>query len=323
MKVLYESTLSDSYIYGMFNVDQAMTKKIADAFTNGLAIDSSYIEEQILQIKRTRISPLSEQVLNAFETGKILLMYARGVKIPQALPFVITKIKGATKAVIFVNSYGTINENSLVAGGHSLNILMKDLYVLMEGAYIAQSYYEYPKKLERSLGLMKFTNALYTSMILRILNKEYALSMNQDLYNQVSFVISRFYMEKVWGSENHDVVFNYAVSNTNSATVNRNDMLLMDDTYTQKKIEKISDLINFIHDLNPRMEKLNMRYFTECYINTYRAPAILSMDTLPYFLFTVAAVYCGSFIVNQPALNDIIKNTKGANIFYSELSKIL
>jgi len=80
--------------------------------------------------------------------------------------------------------------------------------------------------------------------------------------------------------------------------------------------------MTFIKSISPRLDTLSIRYFTEYYINTYRAPALLSMDTLPYMLFTLSTTYCGSFIVNQPTINDIIKNTKNSNIFYNELSKI-
>jgi len=229
---------------------------------------------------------------------------------------------GKNKVVIFVNNYGTISDSGAVSGGKLLNIQMKDLYVLMEGAYLAWAYYEYPIKFQRSIGLMKLTNNIYTSMVIRILNKEYALSMNQDLFNNVSYCVSRFYLESVWGCENHDLVFTYA-SQTCTNTVNKSNLMILDDEYTHAKIQSIDQLMSFIKTISPRLESLNIRYFTEYYINMYRAPALLGMDTLPYFIFAVAATYCGSFIVNQPIINDIIKNTKNSNIFYNELSKIV
>lgn len=322
MNIFYESTLSDSYIYGLFNNDLTMTKRISDAVKTGMIIDNSYIQEQILQIKRTRLSPLVDNVLNAYDDGNILLVYSKNIKITQAIPFVVLKMGGKNKVVIFINNYGSISDSGTVAGGKTLNVPMKDLYVLMEGAYLAWAYYEYPVKFQRSIGLMKLTNNIYTSMVIRILNKEYALSMNQELFNKVSFSISRFYLEQVWGCENHDLVFTYA-SQTCTSTVNKSNLLILDDEYTQAKIQSVDQLMVFIKSISPRLDTLNIRYFTEYYINMYRAPALLSMDTLPYFIFTMAATYCGSFIVNQPIINDIIKNTKNSNIFYNELSKIV
>ena len=322
MKIFSESTLSDSYIYGLFNNDLTMTKRISEAVKNGLVIDSSYIQEQILQIKRTRLSPLVDNVLNAYENGNLLLIYSKLTKITQAIPFVVLKMGGKNKVVVFVNNYGQISDSGNVNGGKTLTVPMKDLYVLMEGAYLAWAYYEYPVKFQRSIGLMKLTNNIYTAMVMRILNKEYALSMDQELFNKVSYTVSRFYLERVWGSDNHDLVFTYATQTCTSA-VNKQNLLLLDDQFTQAKVQSVDQLMEFIKTISPRLDTLNIRYFTEYFINMYRAPALLGMDTLPYFIFALSATYCGSFIVNQPIINDIIKNIRNSNIYYNELSKIV
>jgi hypothetical protein len=321
MNVFNESTLSDSYIYGLFNNDSSMTKRIAEAIKNGLVIDSSYIQEQILQIKRTRLSPLVDNVLKAYEDGTIILIYSKLIKIPRVIPFVVLKMGDKNKVVIFVNNHGTITDSGVVNGGKALTVPMKDLYVLMEGAYLAWSYYNYPVKFQRSIGLMKLTNNIYTTMVINILNKEYGLSMNPDLFNTVSFCVSRFYLERIWELESRDLIFNYALQILPN-TANRATLSITNDEYTQANIDSIDKLITFIKNISPRLDTLNTRYFTECYINLYKDVALLSMDTLPYFIFTLVATYCGSFMVNQPKISDIIKNTKGSNIFYNELSKL-
>ena len=71
------------------------------------------------------------------------------------------------------------------------------------------------------------------------------------------------------------------------------------------------------------MEKLNLRYFTDYYIRTYKGSAIFGMECLPYFLFTISSALLGSFIVNQPIITDITKRIKNINIFYPELVKVL
>lgn len=322
MKIYNESTLSDSYIYNGINTDLTMTKRIAEAIKTGETLDGSYIQEQILQMRRTRLSPLVDDVIRAFENGTILLVYSRTIKIPKAIPFVVLKMGGKNKVAVFVNNYGTISDSGVVDGGKSLTVPMKDLYVLMEGALIAWAYYEYPVKFQRSMGLMKLTNIIYTTMIVNILNREVSLSLEQDLFNKVSFCVSRFYLERVWGCDNHDIVFNYAVQ-TCSTTLIRSSLTIVDDEYTNAKIENIDQLITFIKTLSPKLDSMNTRYFTECYINSYLDPALFGMDTFPYFMFAVAATYCGSFIVRQNVISTIIKNTKSANTFYSELSRLI
>lgn len=320
MAFFNESTLTDSMIYKMFNNNQEMTTRLANALKTGEILPASSISEQLLQIKRTHISPLSDDVIKAFDEGKILLVYNNKIKVPQGIPFVIMKTANGNKAIIFVSNYGNLSKPD-VEGKKYLNMSMKDIYVLMESSFIAYKYYEYPASIQKNAGLMKFCCSVYTSMLMRILNKEYALSLDQNLYNSVSFSISKFFLENIWELQNKDLVNAYASSGLNN--INRVDLKLTEDKYETSKIQNISELIAFIQLLSPRLKTLNIRYFVEAYMNTFKPSAIISIDCLPYFIYVMIATFIGSFIVNQPIINDIIKNTKGSNIFYSELSKIV
>lgn len=321
MNVFQESSLSDSIIFRSFNSQAEFSTIINKAITYGRIVEKELIEEQLIQIRRTRLSPLVDDVLISLDRGDIVLVYAKNQKIPQALPFAIAKVNNDIKAFIFVNNYGTIVSNSKVNGGEYLNIAMKDLYVLLEGAYTALSYFKNPIYITRSLGLMKCCVGVYTSMFLRILNKEYALSLDQEVYNRVSFVIGKYFLDKVWESKNDDINTSYAMSTI--LTPNRMDLGMVNDSYKASNIKNIEELIAFLKTLSPRLAPLNFRYFTQCYITIYKASAIFSMECLPYFLFVMEATLIGSFLVNQPIISDIIKSNKNMGKFYGEIVKVL
>lgn len=317
-----EASLTDSVAYKLFNNNAEMTKIIMTAIKDSIVLDSSYIQEHIIQIKRTKISPLADDVLKAYEDGEIVLLYSKVKKIPQSLPFFAAKIKGQVKVFIFVNNYGTISKSSVNSGEKYLNMTMKDLYVLMEGAYVSYRYAVYPNKVKKSLGLMKISCSIYTSMIIRILNKEHAISMDQDLYNKVAFCIGKFFVKNVWMSDNDDINFSYAANNI-SRDANKSDLLILSEMYDEKGISTIDQLFEFIKELSPRLKSLNFRYFLQQYIYTYKAGAVFSLECLPYFLFTIETSMIGSFIVNQPIISDITKNIKGMNTFYPELFRAI
>lgn len=325
LKLLTESSLVDTVVYRSFNKNSELNKIIVSGIKNSIPIDKSYIAEQLMQINRTKISPLSDEVLNAYYNGNIVLLYCKKANIPQALPFFASKIKGKITVIIFVNNYGQI----LKAESNDqkyLSISMKDLYVLLEGAYIAYRYAVFPAKVTKDLGLMKISTQLYTSMIMRILNKEYAISMDQALYASVSFVVARFFIERVWMSVmGDDLNFSYArsVIDKTKVGVDMNDITVTNDLYTEAHIQSADELVNFLSTLSPRLKTLNFRYFLQCYINTFKPGAMFSLECLPYFLFTIEASLCGSFIINQPILSDITRNTKGMNTFYPELVKAI
>ena len=320
--LMTEAALSDSVIYKSFNNNSELTTTILSAIKDSIVIDKSYIEEQILQINRTKISPLAEKVLKSFEAGEIVLLYSKTKKIPQMLPFFITRLKGEIRGIIFVNNYGTLSKSDKDSSKKYLNISMKDLYVLMEGAYVAREYAIYPTKLNKSLQLMRMSSFIYTNMILRILNKEYAVSLDLDAYHILTFCISRFFMERVWMYDNEDVVFTYAKGNING-TPNMTSLTQISDMYTSANIKTIQDLLEFCKNACPKIKGLSFRYFVQCYINTYKVGALFGLESLPYFLYTVEATLIGSFLINQPMIADVTKTTKGMNRFYPDLVKAI
>ena len=63
--IFTEATLTDSVLYKAFNANSDMTSILLKATKDSTIITEDYIQEQILQINRTKISPLADDVLNA------------------------------------------------------------------------------------------------------------------------------------------------------------------------------------------------------------------------------------------------------------------
>ena len=104
---------------------------------------------------------------------------------------------------------------------------------------------------------------------------------------------------------------------------NRMDFIQLQDEWENADVKTMDQLIEFLREHFPRLRSLTIRYFTEYYMNTYRATVVLGLDVLPYFLFIISSSLLGSFIANQPVIYEILKNTKGINYYYNELSKFL
>lgn len=319
MKIEYfsEATLEDSFIYKTFNNSNDILEKIISGLKNGVSLDKTYIEEQYLQIKKSYISHLSRDVLDAYDNGYLEILYTPTNKIPISIPFIVRKKGNTSVATIFISSFSTLNDK-----GDILNIPTKTLYILMESAYVALSMQDNPIKLMRNTTLMKLCNEIYVQMVIRILNRDYALSLEKTTYNQIIFCISRFFLINLWGHKNNDVITSYALAACPSNIDNMSDMYEIIEKYDNANISDISDLLTFLKTLTPRLSALSVKYFIERYITTYNPSAVLSIDYLPYVFFVIINTLLGGFIVSQNAMSDIVKNTKGINRFYQELTKL-
>ena len=313
---LQESTMEDSFIYKSFNASNGLIEKMVKYIKTSVLLDTSYFEEQYSQIKKTGISPLSTKVLDAYNNGQIELLYSRETKIGNSIPFIIRKNeKGNIVATIFIASFSTIDKNS------NLTIPVKQLYALMETAYVALQMQLNPTKIQRNLGTMKLCSSIYTQMIVQILNKEYALTLDKTLYDQVTYIVTRFFLTNVWEYPNKELIESYAKSDLKY--IEGFDLDLTVQGYDNAGITDFNTLIQYLSTLSPRMKELNTRYFIERYINTYHGSSILSIDYLPYVFFVIINTLLSSFLISHRALNDIIKNTRGINKFYPELLKLV
>ena len=312
-----ENTMEDSLVYKTFNQANGVVDKIVKYLSSGVPLDKSYIEDQYAIIRRgAGISPLSQKVLEAFNNGDIEIVWNNTEKVGVAMPFIVRrKSDGKVVSTIFINAFATIKDDSILV------IPAKQLYGLMEGAYIALKLQTDPVKVMKNAELMMTTASVYTEMMARILNKEYALTLDKVLYDKVCYCIKRFYLECVWGYPNTGLVSNYASSDLKY--IQQFDLDALDATYSKMEIKTIANLLEFVKSLSPRMSDLNLRYYIERFIKTYHGSSILSIDYLPYVFFVITNVVMSTFLVSQTALNDIIKNTKNINRFYSELARVM
>lgn len=312
-----ENTMEDSLVYKTFNQANGVVDKIVKYLSSGVPLDKSYIEDQYAIIRRgAGISPLSQKVLEAFNNGDIEIIWNNTEKVGVAMPFIVRKKSdGKVVSTIFINAFATIKDDSILV------IPAKQLYGLMEGAYIALKLQTDPVKVMKNAELMMTTASVYTEMMARILNKEYALTLDKVLYDKVCYCIKRFYLECVWEYPNTGLVSNYASSDLKY--IQQFDLDALDATYSKMEIKTIANLLEFVKSLSPRMSDLNLRYYIERFIKTYHGASILSIDYLPYVFFVITNVVMSTFLVSQTALNDIIKNTKNINRFYSELARVM
>lgn len=309
-----ESSMEDSYIYHMFNDANAITRRLVQVLKDGTLVTPENFEEQYLQMKKSHMSPLIREVLASYDAGEIeIIRNDPSIKIPTSLPFIVRRSGSRVISTIFISSFTAIDDDG------NLSITARALYSIMEAAYIGRQYHVNPGRILRNSSLAKLMCEIYLNMFMRVLNRDYAISLDRDLYNNVTYVVANFFYKNMW-EMNDENASNYAIS---MLPPSRN-MIILNETieaYSAVEVKTIPQLFEFIKNMSGRMKDLNIRLFIERWINSYNSSAILAMDYLPYLFFVVSSTLLGSFLVSQKTISDIIKNTKRINSYYSELSK--
>ena len=314
--VFTEASLSESYMFQKLNDNSSITKRIADIIRTGRVVERSFIEEQYNQMAKTRLSPLVDKVLDAYDKNDIMLIYNKSVHLTVALPFTVMQFKGKFRALIFIADFSALTKD-----GSALNIEMKKLYTLMEAALVGLTYYTKPQAFQSSSVIAKLTAGIYAEMGLRILNKEFALSLDRNAYDMVSYTMGRFYLSKILGMTSAEIIDTYARNTCKSP--DNTTMELVKGLYDDAVIDNLEDLLKFLVKLSPKMERLTFRYYLERWISSYLIGSTLAIDNFPYLYYVILSVLIGSFMINNTALNDPIKNMKGMQHFHGEVARLI
>lgn len=311
-------SLASTYSFGIFNRNDAIGSAIMKIMKEGKRLKKSDLAQAFLTIEKNFKYPTKHQVLKEVENGTIQLYYAPpNVKLPTAMPFFLTKnAHGQIIALVSVDIYGSMDKDT----GY-VTIDPKKLYAMMESALFAIYYYTRHTEMMRKSAVIGDGSSIYAHMFARVLNKKYALNVDKTRYNNVIFLASKFFLVNILERPDDETTVNYAIRNC----VNANPMILreLNDSIPEDAMTSITKFIQFLADPNGpiRLPDLTVRGYVEQYIVMYDASALLSLEYLPYFIYTILAVNTKSFINNQNILEDIVERS-GPRL-YVDLTRML
>ena len=250
--ILEAGSMQDSYVYEVINKNDYVIKLFTDYLASSILLTRENIEEQYLMLKRMASSPLNKSVVEAFDNGDIELAYSKDVHGPVIFPYMIRKHNGKIVATILVDAFGTLN-----ADASNLTIPIKNLYALMESAYIALRLTTDGMKVARNSNLMRLCASIYTEMIIRCINKDFSIVSIKDTYAQTLMAIAYFFLVNVWGIS-PEMASSYAfnIVQEKMGQMYNAGLAGLDEVVMQlqsQQVTRFPDLIAYITTLSPRL----------------------------------------------------------------------
>lgn len=295
--------VNSTFVFGHLNTNNAINKRVIDVMQHGVAIPPEKIQGAFFVINKNFKYPLKNSVLEAVQKGKIIMVLNKGRDIPPTcMPWFLASVGGHTKAVVVLDHIATnYDENTKSCEVDN----PKKLYCLLESAYLGLACHMKPE-ICTNQGVVSEGSAMYADIFVKILNKEYALNVDKNRMNLVTFLASKFFLINMLGMKNSPKVDEYAYKNC----VNPNKMII-DAISADFNDEVFEDISKFIQALahHPETSKylpgLTVRGYLQQFITTYKPAMLLALESLPYFLFNIDSVNMGAFFNNQQILEPI------------------
>lgn len=316
-----ESSLNNSEVFnGINNIDDktdVLKTKVINTIKTAKALTNEDIEAAYVSVKQIT-EGLTRESIKAFDDGRIVLLHNHGSSITQALPFITFKSKSTGKYItyVFMDRYIQIRKDGV------LSLKPTDLRDLLAGALIANTLKTNYNDLASNIYLQKLLTNLYSQFVMRILNREFSIAADRNIYDTVIYWTNKFFLYNILQANDSD---------ENLENIAKNSFKYIDElkydeiknAYNEANPTKISDLINLIKTASPRMVNLDFRLFFSNWMQYYYTASVLAIDNIEYFIFMVLTALNSNSAIISIAANDVVKDAKNIKILKSELLKLI
>lgn len=311
-----ESTLATSEVFNSMEEIMHNKEKAIKLIKEAKHLINQDIEAAYVAVKQIS-DTLTRAALKAFDNEETVLIYNHlpDQAVSQILPFITFKMKDTYRTFVFVDKYITVSRDGV------LTISPAVLRDLLTGAVIATGIKKNYMNLANDQYLAKILMEIYTELCCRIINREYSIMTDKPVYNKVRYWFNRFFLEKIFGI--NDTPENIeALSKAHINFLDEFGLQELTNSYNDKAPNNISDVLDGVKNITPRMNTLSLGTFLGNWTNYYFIPATLAIDNIEYLIFMVNALLSGNNIINIGA-SDIVKEAKNIKSFKPELIKLI
>ena len=318
IEYLRESTLSNSEVFqGLNNLGGKSSKdKAIELIKTAKHLSPDDLESSYI-ILRQMNDNLTRAGIKAFENDKVVIIYNNNPKLSltQGIPFLTFKQSAGYITYIFADRFITLNRDGVLT---IQSAILRDF--LISGA-ISNGIKNNYRALSSNQFLAKLFMEIYSKLFTRVINREYSIGANKELFDSVQYFVNRFFLERVFESADNKQNIEKLASSTYKyvdevkAAQNQQD-------YDKFNITKLSHLLLLINESSPRMKTLQLGTFLNAYCNYLYPPSLLGVDNIEYFIMLVIMLIGGNNIINIAA-SDIVKEAKGIKNLKPELEKLI
>lgn len=222
--------------------------------------------------------------------GPIMNMVAKGT----IVPFRDVKTKTPTYLTTIVGRAANGDYNVYINLERYLNssgdIYPKTLFALLQNALIS---YEFAKKWDtyvNNVDFVKDASFIYSRMTTKILDKTFALDLDQFNSDLLSFIFAKFFIINMCGRADNDLNDNIAYK----CCFNKSSLDLIkqeEESLSPNRYNSFFDLIEAIKEIKT-IKTINVRTFVENFTRMYGEGSLLALDYLPSFIQCI----CGAAI---------------------------
>lgn len=316
-----ESTLATSEVFqSTINRPGPDGKKVTDKavelIKNAKHLTNEDIEAAYIAVRQLS-DGLTRAAMKAFDEGRTILIYNNvpALSVNQSLPFITYKTPKGYITYVFVDKYITISRDGV------MQMQAPILRDLLTGAVIANGIKRNYTNLANNQFLQKILTEIYCKFFTRILNREFSIAADKILFDTIQYYVNRFFLENVYGANDSPENLEN-IANAHFKFIDEIKYDEIKNVYNNADPTKLTELMDILRELTPRMKGLAISRFIGDWISYYYIPSMLAVDNIEYLIFMVITLLNGNNIISIAA-SDVVKETKNIKSLRGELLKLI
>lgn len=309
---IYRDTLNKGNVYS------TRLLKILTGQAPGTVILNDKLDSALNGMKRSFKDAATLQVINAIANHKIVLMItSQESNLPICLPFVKYTSEGVTKELVNLTDYITSKVDE-ASGENDYDIDVRKLHAITLAAYIDLTLCS--EKAVLPSDALNSAAVIWARMFNKILEGSIGLGTNRDRYNAFMYLAIKFFLVYYMDTPltiTENIAMNYIDGEKNSM------LQFIEENIAAKGVNMYESFGGFCHmlfdneitnmkgiKLQNVSDSMNQLFYQRKFVDMYYYPALLTLASFPYFLYTVICTNDQSGIVNFKVLKKIIEEDK-------------
>lgn len=316
----------------MINEMLLKTSEVFMDFINNDTKDLGKINDLIGHIEKLRITPnncvnfslykgvkhpLTENTLNLYESGKIIVFHDNSTPTSGYLPIIPLKLSGKPAILINATNFAKKIEDIDSDGKPFFSYRFKSEAVFAELLHMATTVYELAftsGKLISGIRCRESLIDLYTSMLMHALTRCTALATSPRAKYTLKFLTTKFIMSR-FGVE-WDKNYGRKLSE-----VTETEMNVLDIKYDSKDYLMFSSFVDNILKIEyPHLKNVTVRTLIKMYSMSFGVQGVLCLDYIPYVC--MLAISANNYYTYENT-NIKVSVGKECTYLYSELVPII
>lgn len=303
--------LSDSLIFTRMANSPALMTKMRQVATNSSAIVTPKdFPNEFNSIERRINYSTKGAIMDKVNRGIITMVDDDSCKLPTFLTTVPGRgVNGD------INIYVNISRYKTKTG----EIYPKLLFAILQNALINYELLKNWDKYTNNIDLIKESAFIYSRITTKILDKVFALDLNEFNSDFMSYIFAKFFLQNMCDRKNDELNSQLAYK----CCFNKSSQKLIEDFEKELADNHMDNMFALIESLKVvnSIKDINVRTFIENFVRMYGEPSLLLLDYLPVFYQSIFSACIGGNIVKDYMFESVCGNA--INKAYLAFTKLL